>query len=78
MIEYTFNEDTIGFEDIAGITYWIYLNSERTTWDLIVEYPEWTFLLWNGKQGPYLTETQENKTISEELAFQIYEIIKQN
>lgn len=78
MIEYTFNNDTIGFEDIAGITYWVYLNGERTIWDLLVDLPEWTFDLWKGKEQNFLHEQRESNEITEEFAFQIYTIIKQN
>lgn len=78
MIEYTFGTDTIGFENIAGITYWIYLNGERTVWDLLVDGPEYTFFLWKGKEGPYLEELKSENTISEAFAFEIYEIVIHN
>ena len=78
MIEYTFGTDTIGFEDIAGITWWIYLNGEKTIWDLTVNEPTYTFDLWKANEGPFLQEVKSENTISEAFAFQIYEIIIQN
>ena len=78
MIEYTFDTDTIGFQNIADITWWVYLNGERTIWDLVVEDPTYTFILWKVKEGPFLTQLQNENTISQEFAFEVYEIIKQN
>ena len=78
MIEYTFNNDTIGFFDMAGISFWTYLNGEKTIWDIVVEQPDYTFVLWKDSEGPFLTETLSSNTMTEELAFQIYTIIKQN
>lgn len=78
MIEYTFGTDTIGFYDMAGISYPIYMNNEKTTWGLVVENPAYTFMLWNDYEGPFLTELKEENTISEAFAFQIYEIIINN
>jgi hypothetical protein len=78
MIQYTFGTDTIGFEDIATISYFIYLNGEKTIWDLVVDNPDYTFMLWKGKEGPYLIEWKEENTITEEFALQIYEIIISN
>ena len=78
MIQYTFGTDTIGFEDIASISYFIYLNGEKTIWDLVVDNPQYTFVLWKAKEGPYLTEWKEENTITEEFALQIYEIIISN
>jgi hypothetical protein len=78
MIQYTFGTDTIGFEDIASISYFIYLNGEKTIWDLVVDNPNYTFMLWKAKEGPYLIEWKEENTITEEFALQIYEIIISN
>jgi hypothetical protein len=78
MIQYTFGTDTIGFEDMATISYFIYLNGEKTIWDLVVIDPNYTFMLWKDQEGPYLTEWKEENTITEEFALQIYEIIISN
>jgi hypothetical protein len=78
MIQYTFGTDTIGFEDMATISYFIYLNGEKTIWDLVVIGPDYTFMLWKDREGPYLTEWKEENTITEEFALQIYEIIISN